>query len=603
MTSKVKEDSAAVLEKFVQTALTTKLKGESRSYTALIDKLKKCDDSATLTRWLSAVAHSVSLISTSKSSEHSEFITLLFQFKWRRHPFETVRAFCNVLTNLVSANGAFLVKGIEWLVSTFSLSEYLDQSGQWCFGLPVKQKSQIAKLLEKEVEPSFQFDTSDKCREVIHATIAGICEMIPAAATCLFPVLQDNFPFCKTSAECHNGYLRNMMRVATYVPSLRDRIIRFVVSKIADMDCLVSRFEWDSHLVQERSEFDDDGKMEMDDSKMIESRDDEDGNLKKLEGMMKIALEFLHTVHSELEGREDEDGNLKKLEGMMKIALEFLHTVHSELEGREDEESREIMHGVFGSLLRAFETTILRTKGSRAVQFLVLYFCQFDHLYYETVLKRLVERILEPTESVVVRQSCSRYIASFLTGASYVRHATLAHLWKLLLAWIHEYVQLYEDQLCFMGVLGRSDYLDPSQHQVFYSVCDSVLYMFVCRFDQLQHVVELYQENDESVLTLDEKLTHMFGKLFSPSLLAGQYCKQCLVVSFLKLCSDLGWKIEESFLQSQDPEKISANFRDLVLYKMPFGYYYLASTASMFEGIFSSSIEAPRYDEEKSESH
>jgi RNA polymerase I-specific transcription initiation factor RRN3 len=515
----------------------------------------------------------VSLLSYTKKANggHAALIKILFNFNWRAYPAETIRAYAMLLTNLVCANGAFLERVIGSLVETFLyVPKKEDKTG---LVKKSKKETEVDEIVRMELEPSYQFDSDDFCREAIHATIKRICSMIPAAATCLLPILEEKYPFFKQCPESHFLFLKNMLRISTYVPSLRDRIVRLAVSKIAEIDVMVTQGMWERHLPQPQDE----SKMDCDSESDSKSGDED----------------FSQTEE------------VIRVEGCMKIVIEYLQVVAKELEGREDFQSQEVMHALFGSLLRAFETVIIRTKGSRAVQFILLFFCQYDHLYYETVLKRLVERILEPTESVVVRKSCVDYIASFLVSASYVRHATLLHLWKLLLAWVHEYVQLFEEQISSMGFVGLvADYLDPSQHQVFYSICNAVLYLFVARFDQL-HVLLEHLETEETVMTSDEKLEMMFGRMFSHSLLAVQYCKPFLVIPFVKLCADYGWSVEgaDRFAEENE-EAVAEQFKGFLHFKMPFGRFPLRNSTSFFENICRGlNAEEPEFEEEKEKWH
>lgn len=253
-----------------------------------------------------------------------------------------------------------------------------------------------------------------------------------------------------------------------------------------------------------------------------------------------IKLAVAKVMAIDVQGEEE----MNKVDMMVDKVLQYLHQVQD-------------MHAVFGSLVEAFEAFVLKTRGTQAVQFILLYYCSLNHLYYEIILKRLCERLFEPTESYFLRESCVFYIASFLSSAKYIRRTTVVHYWQLLRKWVHGYIDMFEQYVNdFRETTSKVDInelLSPDQHRVFYSVCNCLMHMFTHKFDSLEVILDPetfdsemndYEDDDEQcedvAVTAEEKLVQLFEPLFASSLLVFQYCKSSVSLAFLNQCVELG---------------------------------------------------------------
>jgi hypothetical protein len=77
---------------------------------------------------------------------------------------------------------------------------------------------------------------------------------------------------------------------------------------------------------------------------------------------------------------------------------------------------------------------------SRFTQFLVFYYCSIKHVYAEAFIRRLAEKLLDHNTNSVERHNAASFIASFVSRASVLRHATAVSWFEVLLEWLHHYI-------------------------------------------------------------------------------------------------------------------------------------------------------------------
>lgn len=199
-----------------------------------------------------------------------------------------------------------------------------------------------------------------------------------------------------------------------------------------------------------------------------------------------------------------------RLNVMMSMVLDFLNN----------------QRDLFASILRGFETAVLHTHGSRAVQFLTFFLVSRDPLYCEILLKRLIERVFEPTESTLTRETCAHYIASFLSRAVFLRRATLYHYFDLMVSWTESYEQIHLDVSRRTGSLISST---PSNHRVYYAVCNAIFYVY-CKVLAVLHGTEDNGDSHDKVVVRE---------LIHSSLNPIRHCNPIIIQELATLfCSD-----------------------------------------------------------------
>lgn len=143
-----------------------------------------------------------------------------------------------------------------------------------------------------------------------------------------------------------------------------------------------------------------------------------------------------------------------KLDDMMELLFQYV-------------QANEANADFFNLLLRVFEAIILPTHKSKYTQFLLFFMCSKNAQYLDAFVSALVAKLFDARLDALTRQTCAAYLASFLARAAYVPMPAVRHVLTIFARWLHEYIASYGAQAP-----------DAEAHGVFYSVCQSVLYIF-----------------------------------------------------------------------------------------------------------------------------
>ncbi|XP_023239389.1 RNA polymerase I-specific transcription initiation factor RRN3-like [Centruroides sculpturatus] len=126
---------------------------------------------------------------------------------------------------------------------------------------------------------------------------------------------------------------------------------------------------------------------------------------------------------------------------------------------------------LYKEFLLLFERLILPTHACAHVQFVMFYICSFKQPLYEGFIDYLWKKVQNVNLPSVIRQACACYIGSFLARASYVSINGLKDILNIMTNWIHKYIDSQcENAQCIT---------DTVIHGTFYTVCQTVFYVFV----------------------------------------------------------------------------------------------------------------------------
>ena len=70
----------------------------------------------------------------------------------------------------------------------------------------------------------------------LHTLLQHLLSLIPTMVTTLHPILVRHFPHKRENLASHITYIRNILRISEYCPSLADRIMDVVIDKIIQID-------------------------------------------------------------------------------------------------------------------------------------------------------------------------------------------------------------------------------------------------------------------------------------------------------------------------------------------------------------------------------
>jgi hypothetical protein len=161
------------------------------------------------------------------------------------------------------------------------------------------------------------------------------------------------------------------------------------------------------------------------------------------------------------------DQTAEKLDVQLHILLTFLG------------KGNNLSEKTFAVLQDVFDRSILNTHHSKYVQFLLFWACNKDAEHTNTFLQRLVGKLNDTSLPVFLRQSCSAYVASFVSRAEYLKfpyvHNTLYYLLSIAVGY-----NKYGNNSPRARIPGRAQG-KVVQNKMFYSLCQSAFYIIVFR--------------------------------------------------------------------------------------------------------------------------
>jgi len=345
--------------------------------------------------------------------------------------YKLTDAYFHLVIAIITSNSTFLIPGLTafWKLIVFHSSKMEIQ------GEIIKDSIKTKRLA------------------YVHAAIAHVLRLVPTATVELQSIIASNFPF-RSAANIANYVQQALLVVQRYAPLLESEILGLVVDKALEMDVEIK--------------IKDDGDVEIDHEKI--NRQSEDGIFEMdLENSAETPLAEKEATKEATERKIDDMA--ERLDSLMLLLFKHIET--------RIQNDQTAAPPLFRTIIPIFESIILTTYRSKYVQFVVLYLCglaQEDDLYRE-FSSYLVEVILDPSRSTVIRQSAACYLASFISRAIYVCPETSCEAVSALLRWAEAY----------LDVLGQNenninDYISFCElHSLFYTVCQAAFYIMCFR--------------------------------------------------------------------------------------------------------------------------
>lgn len=368
--------------------------------------------------------------------EHKEFVRQILQIKWISREKEVIELFHSFLLELVTSNPVHLLQILNSMVLHF---------------LPFSSADISISLIVPQ----------ENIFHVIHYTIQKIFELIPLSCSSMPTLLASHYPYVTKDAEVMEWYVKNLLFMTTYQPSLRLPILELILSKAGKFDTLTSRV------------------------KILELEDEEEENEKDIldrtrpqKSREKVILENL-AIH-------------------METLFQFTQDMCFTDEKLKIKESNEL----FREFLSIFDRVILPVHGCNHVQFILFYICSLNPCSCEVFLDHLWRKAQDPNTSVILRQTCMAYIASLLARARYIPLATVMATMQSIVPWINSYIRQRESYCGFVNLTGR--------HGTFFSVCQAVFYVIVFRHKQF------FRTNEGSQFLHNLHLEHVVMSQMNP---------------------------------------------------------------------------------------
>jgi RNA polymerase I-specific transcription initiation factor RRN3 len=458
------------LQLFVNAALQGRLEGDGRKYFQLVEHVSRAHEPRAQGRWFAALRTRVSLLHDANDARAQPLAKALFAFNWfvgaQPEGEACCESYAELLCSLVSANGTYLPLALRALVRPLSAAP------------PDLREEDVAKV-----------------HEMLHATLSRLLRLVPAATTSLGAAIRECFPHRRVDALQQKLYVKNLLRISEYAPSLRDRVLTAVMQHLVQLDAEVHYATLKGDLLAAAE-----AKAAAAATAMAVGDDGGDAH--------SHAHALSHAASRNVEAA-------RKLDAVMSLLLQYLSLLRH---------SRQRDH-VFASLLRVFEDCVLRTHRSRVGQFLLFFFCSMHNKYSEAFLRRLVEKAFERDAAVLERANAAACLAGFVSRAAFLRHASVTFVLDMLLQWAHTFIGLFEQE--HGGPVSDAEARSQAH---FYCVVQAILIIFSRRAARL---AELARVAPAQLLAM--RIDRLVLNALSPL----RYCDPRVVARFLRACERL----------------------------------------------------------------
>ncbi|XP_031574180.1 RNA polymerase I-specific transcription initiation factor RRN3-like [Actinia tenebrosa] len=403
----------------INQALENFSKGQQKEYDALVQKLG--DSSLTsvhLRRYLKALRRCTS----SLTKKCDILVGTILKLNWANADDETADEFVEFLMSLVSAQTYYLRACLRMLTKLF---------------LPT---------IPKGVDPEdVNMEKQQNIFNHAHDGLQAILEIVPTTPKFLLPILSDNLPYFKKHSIYQTSYVKNLLHITQYLPSIQQDVLECVINHVTRIDVEVPRHELDEPEEEENTQFE----VDLECIKKESTTEDDDESKEIVENEMAETLDQLMEILFKY---------IKEI-----CFVDGLYHVDASTE-------------LFNQLIRVFDKIILPTHASCHVHFAIFYICSIDQTFVNSFLDSCWKKIEDINTPAIIRQACAAYIASIVARAKYIVVSTVKVCLELLTHWVHCYIDVH-DASCSGP--------DAARHGPFYSVCQALFYMFVFRHRSL----------------------------------------------------------------------------------------------------------------------
>lgn len=263
-------------------------------------------------------------------------------------------------------------------------------------------------------------------------TIKLITHLVPTSVSTLSQTLIKLFPHKTRSLENQVSAFTSTLMICDSIQNIRENLWSLLLEKMIEID------------VEMKTEEDEEEKEEQ-------------------------------TVFPTDNGEEEEDEMCIKMDKLMIIMMDYFL--------KECNKGTAELATVYKFLLKFFEEKILLTHKCHATQFMLFKICSFDNELANTFIERLINFIYTIDAPLILRLSCTSYVASFVARANYL---TLDII-KTVIDYLFEYctkliteIKVNNNDIYFDFENNNNNYFNNSI-KLFYSCFQSVLYILCFR--------------------------------------------------------------------------------------------------------------------------
>lgn len=340
---------------------------------------------------------------------------------------------------------------------------------------------------------------------------------VPAASHVLLRTLTGAFPHESDARRAHVAYVQNLLKVVEYAPELREEVLALITDRLVKIDVQVQEDLED--LTVDLSE----------------------GVVQSLPNLERQSDGWDDPASDdETEEAEEQDEELRRTINIRKN-VEKMDAIMALLFGHYDREisMSNVLGGqdVFDTLLSQFVRTILPMQRSRHTQFLLFHFAQSSSQFMDTFVGTCIEIAFDHRQPIITRHSAAAYLASFVARGAHVSPAVVRD--------VYEYIG---QELTMLRKLHEPKCRGPDlwQYSSYYTLVQSVLYIFCFRWRDLEYNLEDDGEDDEfpTTLTQDHEWRPGVKDVLHQNLFSRlnplKICSPAIVSEFARIAKHLG---------------------------------------------------------------
>ena len=385
------------------------------------------------------------------TKSNSDLVYVLLKSEWLGRKEDYIAPFVRLLANLVSTQGMFLGETMRMLVG--NLVAVPPSSGK----LPNQPTVSRSTIYSRT-----------------HKALQYILQIMPSGSRILSSVLVNAFPHESDSRNAHIIYVQNLLKLITYVPELREEVLRLITERLVKIDVQVQldlqdlAEEVGEGLVEKIPQIRPNRPDLMDE---IENSDFSDENPESDDD----------EEDSEAQRTKDIIKNVEKMDAILDILFSHYEQVFTKT-------AMEDQVGSLNNLLSHFVTVILPTHRSRHTQFLLFHCAQKSPAHIDAFVGACAQITFDKNQPAMMRQASAAYLASFVARGMHVTPLVVREVFDYLASEL-ERLRRAQEPSCRGPDLRR--------YSSFYVLVQAMLYIFCFRWRDLEYGKDDDFEDDE----------------------------------------------------------------------------------------------------------
>ncbi|RGB32637.1 RNA polymerase I-specific transcription initiation factor RRN3 [Rhizophagus diaphanus] len=433
--SSIRKQELIMMTRVIEDAIKQKKEGNKSPFYELIRQINDISNVNHNPKKLRLWCLAFSRIMHKFDATCSDLVYTLLNFNWTNHDNNLAIAYVMMLANLVAVYPSCTEAMLEMLVQNFLYKE-----------------DEVSKM--------------EKIHGKVHYAIKTLLPSIPQEEKDLFHVLYREFPHKRESLGAYIVYVKNLLQLIEYTPSLQHKILTLIfermieldtevqgqIDEIEDMEEGLNKLNIDLHTSQDGSTDFYKSKPEEPDFEIFN-----DTNADNSDSDIEDSVPIVIAV--------DIANGIQKLDCIIKLVLDYLDYSHKN-------GTREQRTKLTETIFTIFKESILYTIKSRYIQFIPFWYFSLDKLYASRFIKLLLDKLIDDEGKEITREAAAQYIASYIARAKYLNDDDVMQCMRALIGWAKNYVSAHKNLI----------HVDESKHEKFYRIVQTVMYVFCFRW-------------------------------------------------------------------------------------------------------------------------